>query len=101
MIEEAVTAPVLVDGPAQSEKCPTCERALPKPHVGEEEKVRKGWTVAVPVAELENGAEVLDGLLEECRRVFGHDTNKKVRYYTIAQALALVVQNSHKMTADD
>ena len=90
----------VIEGPALAEKCPTCDRALPKPHKDEEEKVRKGWTIAVPVAELENGAEVLDSLLEECRHLFGHDENKKVKYYTLSQALALVVQNGHKMAAD-
>ena len=94
-----VGSPV-IDGPALAEKCPTCDRALPKPHRDEEEKVRKGWTIAVPVAELENGAEVLDSLLEECRHLFGHDEHKKVKYYTLSQALALVVQNGHKMAAE-
>lgn len=90
-----------IDGPAHNrEKCPTCERPLPQPHKGEEEKVRKGWTIAVPVAELEDGADVLDTLLDECRTLFGHDSNKKVKYYTLSQALALVVQNGHKMAAD-
>lgn len=93
--------PLVIDGPAHNrEKCPTCERPLPQPHKGEEEKVRKGWTIAVPVAELEDGADVLDTLLDECRTLFGHDSNKKVKYYTLSQALALVVQNGHKMAAD-
>lgn len=90
----------VIDGPALAEKCPTCDRALPKPHSGEEEKVRKGWTIAVPVSELENGAQVLDDLLNECRQLFGHAESKKVRYYTAVQALALVVQNGHKMAAE-
>ncbi len=90
----------VIDGPALAEKCPTCDRALPKPHKDEEEKVRKGWTIAVPVSELENGADVLDELLNECRHLFGHDESKKVKYYTIVQALALVVQNGHKMAAE-
>jgi hypothetical protein len=99
--EEVVEATAVIEGPGQAEKCPTCERALPRPHADEETKLRKGWTIAVPVAELENGADVLDGLLEECRKTFGHDSNKKVRYYTLSQALALVVQNAHRMAADD
>ena len=92
-VHEHVSAVPLMDGPGQVERCPTCERALPKPHTDAETRVRRGWTIAVPVDERENGADVLDSLLDECRKLFGHDTNRKVRYYTVAQALALVVQN--------
>lgn len=92
---------VVMDGPGQVEKCPTCERSLPKPRMTDEPRERKSWTIAVPVDERENGAEVLDTLLTECRTLFGHDTNPKVRYYTVAQALALVVQNSTQLAADD
>lgn len=89
-------------GPAGRQKCPTCLRLLPKEQEKELDapRVRKTWAVAVPVDEQENGAEVLDGLLEACRDLFCHDESKKVRYFTLVQALALVVQNGGRMVSD-
>lgn len=88
-------------GPGAVEKCPTCSRALPRPESKREgPRTRKAWTVSVPVDERENGADVLDTLLTECAKIFGHDETKGARYFTVAQALALVVQHGARMVGD-
>lgn len=89
-------------GPAHSEKCPTCKRALrPKEATKTEGKrPRKNWTITVPVDERENGADVLDTLMDECAKIFGHDETRALRYFTLAQALALVVSHGHLMVGD-
>lgn len=89
-------------GPGSVEKCPACHRAMPRPKEKMEEKrPRKAWTITVPVDKRENGADVLDTLLEECGKVFGHDETKSTRYFTLVQALALVVQHQERMLADE
>lgn len=91
----------VIETPATTECCPTCSRPLPRPK-GQREpaKVRRSWTINVPKEEQEDGAEVLDTLLEECRKLFGHNEGKNLKYHTIVQALALVVQNGHKLAAN-
>lgn len=89
-------------GPGAVEKCPACHRSLPREKSASQEKrPRKSWSVSVPVDERENGADVLDTLLNECAIIFGHNETKGARYFTLAQALALVVQNKEKFLADD
>jgi hypothetical protein len=88
-------------GPGAVEKCPACKRALPRERKPQEGKrPRKAWSVSVPVDERENGADVLDTLLVECAKLFGHDESGAVRYFTLAQALALVVQHGSRMVGD-
>lgn len=90
-------------GPGSVEKCPTCSRALPreKKPKPDEKRPREKWAITVPVDERENGADVLDVLLKECAVLFGHDEDAKaVRYFTVAQALALVVQHGAQMMGD-
>jgi hypothetical protein len=90
------------DGPGAKATCPTCKRTLPKPkdEKTEEKRERRTWSITVPMDEREDGAETLDTLLEECRRLFGHDESKTVRYFTLAQALALVVQHGHRLVQE-
>lgn len=89
------------DGPASTDKCETCKRPLPRPKDKKEQaRPRRTWAVTVPVDERENGAEVLDSLMDECRKIFGHDESKTVRYFTLTQALALVVQHADRMALD-
>lgn len=87
-------------GPGSTPVCTECHRPLPRPkekgEKREEAKRRKTWTVRVPDTSDEDGAVVLDTLLEECATIFGRDMSQSnIRYYVLAQALALVVQNSH------
>ena len=91
----------LEPGPGASEMCPTCGKAIKqKKDRLEEPRVRKSWAVAVPVDKREDGADVLDVLMIECARIFHHDDSKKVKYFTLVQALALVVQHKDLMLSD-
>lgn len=89
-------------GPASKRKCPACGRPAKKEpeEKTEETRQRRTWAITVPNDERENGAETLDTLMQECRDLFGHDESKRVRFFTLTQALALVVQNGHKLMAD-
>lgn len=61
-------------------------------------KRRKTWTVQVPNEATEDGALVLDTLIEECADLFHRDMSQSnLRYYVLAQALALVIQNGHRL----
>jgi hypothetical protein len=76
--------------------CPTCKRKLPvKKEKLEKERKRTTWSIRVPKDHLENGAEILDSLLEECRDILGRDENEKTRYYTLVESLALLLQHDH------
>lgn len=89
-------------GPAASAVCPGCHRPIPRKD-GEKRdpaRRRKTWTVTVPADSAEDGALVLDTLLEECRKLFSHGEEKNVRYFSLVQALALVVQHGHLLTGD-
>lgn len=90
-------------GPGASEKCPTCKRAIKRESTGPKEakRHREKWTITVPKDERENGADVLDSLLDSCAQLFGHDETRELRYFTLVQALALVMQHGEKMVGDD
>lgn len=100
-------APILDDheqqivGPAATAVCPGCKRPLPKKD-GKKEgaRRRKTWVVTVPADAQEDGALVLDTLLEECRALFSHGEETNLRYFTLVQALALVVQNGQTLVSD-
>lgn len=90
-------------GPGGSEKCPTCKRAIKRESTGPKEKKRhrEKWSITVPVDERENGADVLDALLDSCAQLFGHDETRELRYFTVVQALALVVQHGERMVGSE
>lgn len=89
-------------GPGAVGKCGECKRPLPKPkdEKVEDARPRRTWSITVPVDNRENGAEVLDTLLDQCRDLFGHDESKTVRYFSLVQALALVVQHGSQLVGD-
>lgn len=89
------------NGPASQPTCETCGRTLPHKHEGPREPARrrKSWTVTVP-GDAEDGALVLDVLVDECRKIFGHGEEKNLRYITLCQALALVLENQSAMLKD-
>lgn len=89
-------------GPGGGEKCPTCKRTVPRDSTGPKVKrPREKWSITVPVDERENGADVLDSLLDSCAQLFGHDETKALRYFTLVQALALVMQHGERMVGND
>lgn len=92
--------PEVIYGPASRPVCPGCGRPLPLPRgngTAQEPRRRKTWTVTVP-NDNEDGALVLDTLLDECRRLFAHDDQQNTRYFTLVQALALVLQHAPKIS---
>lgn len=97
------TTRVLLEGPAAGRICPGCHRVIPrKREEGEELEAprrRKTWTISVP-DDGEDGALVLDELTSLCRDLFHHSEDKNVRYFTVVQALALVVQHGHALLSD-
>lgn len=90
----------------QTGVCPTCERPLPKPREEQEPtRERRTWTVTVPKDKRENGAEVLDTLLEEIRLEFSkagleYGEAPKVRYFILSTALGLFVQSAQQILSD-
>lgn len=80
-----------------SERCPTCGRRPPKPKVEtppEQKKIRRTWALTVPVDEREDGADVLDGLIEAARQKIADDggpeygDGRKQVYYVLTTALS-------------
>lgn len=88
--------------------CPTCERPMPRPKIEsdpEAAKERKTWAVSVPADRWEDGADVLDGLLEAARDELdkvglSYGEGKKVKYAILATSLALFVQHAELILAD-
>lgn len=76
--------------------CPECNRPKRKPieHEPGEKRRKKTWTVKVP-DDKEDGALVLDILVEEVAAQFGidHYTSALKRYYVIQPALTYIMQN--------
>lgn len=91
-----------IEGPGSNSLCPECHRPLRQPkepgQKSEDAKRRKTWSIAVPDDTDEDGALVLDTLVEECAKLFGREDGGKLRYFVVAQALALVVQNGHLLS---
>jgi hypothetical protein len=109
------------DGPAASPEevgasadarpvCVTCKRPLPRPKIQGEKKqaqrVRKTWSVAIPYDEQENGAEVIDNLLELAEEKldraglnWGH--GNRVIYYKLCTVLGLFVQHAEELLSDN
>jgi hypothetical protein len=87
--------------------CPTCLRKLPQPKSEnpEEKKVRKTWSVAVPLDHWEDGAQVIDTLLDEAHvelnklgLPFGE--GRVVKYYILAAALGMFVTHADSIMSD-
>lgn len=84
--------------PDNPEICPTCKRPHRKKTPPEQARNRQKWAIHIPVDERENGADVLDTLLEEARKLmaqaglaYGDEDN--ARYYILAAVLGLFVQH--------
>jgi hypothetical protein len=45
----------------------------------------------------EDGVQILDDLLEECRKIMGRDDFKGWKYFVLAEALYLVVQHGEHL----
>jgi hypothetical protein len=86
--------------PEERPICPGCGRRLPKPKIDsptEEKKKRKTWAVSVPATVEEDGADVLDALLEAAREKMdeaGLDWGEGQKYFVLSTALGLFVQHA-------
>lgn len=96
---EKATLEVHEHGPASNERCPSCNQVIKEKKPREPARRRKTWVVAVP-ADDEDGALVLDTLLDEVRDMFNHDETENMRYFTLVQALAWVVQHQSLLVKD-
>lgn len=89
------------------DECPTCHQKLKTKVEGppEPKKPRRTWSLAVPKDDQENGAEVLEGLIEACREELAkagieYGTEKKVVYHVLTTSLALFVQHGQRILSD-
>lgn len=96
------------DAASPGSTCPTCHRKIPRPKIKnptEEKKPRKTWSVAVPYDIQEDGAEVIDQLLDLCEeKMDKHGLNwsggNRVVYYKLSAALALFAQHADEILSD-
>lgn len=91
--------------PPQPDVCPECKRPHRKKTADEQVRNRKSWTIHVPVDERENGADVLDTLLEEARKMMAeaglaYGDEDKARYFVLTAALGLFVQHGQVVMGD-
>lgn len=84
--------------------CPTCQQPIkPKLKTKRERSLnRRTWSIAVPADQQENGAEVLDVLLEEARLELArqglpYGDEGTVKYHILATSMALFVTHAKEM----
>jgi len=81
--------------------CPSCKRPLPQPKIEgpmEEARPRRSWTVTVPMDQRENGAAILDELLEAARELMAgkgliYSDSHKAKFNVLSTQMALFVQH--------
>jgi len=106
LVEKLGAEHVLAPG-HEPDICPTCLRKLPKPkEKTEAQKVRKTWSVAVPLDRWEDGADVIDTLLEEAHKELNknglpYGEGKVVKYYILTAALGLFVTHASSLMGDE
>lgn len=69
---------------SESETCPTCGHVKQRvrPTVVGSGRARKSWTIKVP-DDAENGAEILDTLVDDLAVLLGIEANQTGRYYIV------------------
>jgi len=87
------TDPRASDNVSSPENCPYCGQSRKRRPVSAGSRVgrrkRKSWTVLVPDDELENGADVLDSLVDNLSPLVPNgDATRSGRYYVLVAALA-------------
>lgn len=94
-----------VETPPYEGSCPTCKRPLPHPKTEHEPKrVRRTWSITVPVDERENGAEMLTTLLEEGRLELAkaglpYGASDTANYFVLSAILGLFVTHAEDVLA--
>lgn len=84
-------------GEEESERCPTCghRRGRQSPTRPGSRRPRKTWLVKVPVDAIENGAEVLDSLVENIAPLCpSGDSSSTGRYYVLVPVLAYALMDT-------
>lgn len=82
-------------GAIESEHCPMCGQIKRRRRVGEPRRRRKTWIVKVPAEAEEDGAEVLDTLVENLALIIPNaDAGLAGRYYVLVHALAYSTMNA-------
>jgi hypothetical protein len=103
-VEDALT-PITQESVTQESvdgTCPTCLRPLPHPKREHEPKrMRRTWSITVPVDERENGAETLTTLLEEGRREMAraglpYGTEETANFFVLSAMMGLFVAHAEE-----
>jgi hypothetical protein len=87
--------------PEGSEECPFCghttrrRRSAPTETPGRR-RPRKTWRVAVPDENVEQGADVLDTLVEEIGMLLGVGQDAGARYYTLVPSMTYCLQDGQR-----
>jgi hypothetical protein len=92
---EALAALDAPDQPGSEEGCPFCGQLKRRRSQGRALRRRKSWTVKVPDEEIEDGAAVLDAMIENLAPfVPNADASATGRYYVLVPVLAYASLNT-------
>src|SRR4029077_576220 len=86
-------------------ECPTCHQKIKPKSKPEPRRNRRTWSIAVPKDEQENGAEVLDTLIDAAREELSqvgidYGDEHKYRYHVLTTSLGLFVQHYEEILSD-
>jgi len=90
----------------EANTCPTCLRPLPHARSEHEGKrLRRTWSITVPSDEREQGADMLDTLLEEGRREMAraglpYGDEDAAKYFVLSTMLGLFVTHAEEVLSD-
>lgn len=87
------------------QECPTCHQKIRVKGPPEKRKNRRTWSIAVPKDEQENGALVLDELIDGARERLAeagvsYGDEHKYKYHVLALSLGLFVQHGELILSD-
>jgi len=82
----------------RAELCPSCRRRRRQEAVSGEVPARRSISIAVPVSEQENGAELLPGLIEMAREKIGRKPGTPP-YFTLVEALYVFNRDAQREAA--
>lgn len=99
--ERLTTPPVVVHGgktfhlhtPNEGEECPTCHRTVPVKKKREKSKNRVTYSFRVPKDKVEDGSDVLEELVVEVEKTLRPGEDPRPMYFTLCDALGLVLVN--------
>ena len=73
-------------GQPELETCPTCGHVKRARSARTQGRARKSWTILVP-ADAENGADILDTLVDDMALILGVESNQTGRYFVVMPCL--------------